>query len=254
MNYVLTVYLPGMLLGVFFLVQSVTSGWWPLVLAGWILVSGLGVAVGYHRVFSHKTHDLKPWLDNLLLILGALGGQGSSISWVAVHRGYHHRFSDTDKDLHSPVHGIWNALIGWYWRLTPETINHRYAVDLLRRPNHVRVHKYYIKLLYAWIAVLGLASYVTSLPIIQGYLAVLAVSLLQDNLVNTLCHQPKLGYRNFETSDKSNNFWPLGYFGWGQGWHNNHHERPAAFSFGVRWWEFDPCVLFLPLLKFGSKA
>ena len=25
---------------------------------GWILVGGLGIAAGYHRVFSHKTHTL----------------------------------------------------------------------------------------------------------------------------------------------------------------------------------------------------
>jgi stearoyl-CoA desaturase (delta-9 desaturase) len=91
-----------------------------------------------------------------------------------------------------------------------------------------------------------------SWKLLLAYLAALAISLVQDNAVNALCHCSGLGYRNFTTEDQSVNFWPLGYFGWGQGWHNNHHHDPRSFNFGKRWWEFDPCVLFLPLIKIGS--
>src|SRR6185312_2400161 len=81
---------------------------------GWCLISGLGVAVGYHRVFSHRTHALPTWKENILLFLGTLSGQGSSITWTAIHRGYHHPWSDTPKDMHSPVvYGMWHALFGW---------------------------------------------------------------------------------------------------------------------------------------------
>ena len=61
----------------------------------WSLVCGLGVAVGYHRVFSHKTHKLPIWKENILLFLGTLSGQGASVFWVALHRGYHHIHADT---------------------------------------------------------------------------------------------------------------------------------------------------------------
>lgn len=253
MRYVLNIYLPGLLLGPYFVYVMASKGLLSVVLIGWALVSGLGIAVGFHRVYSHKTHKLKPWLDNLVLVLGTLGGQGSSVSWVAVHRGYHHRFSDTEKDLHSPVNGFWNSFIGWYWSLTPETINHKYAAELLRRPLHVFVHKNYLNLLTLFILVLTNITLWTGIPVAQVYLAVLGLSLVQDNLVNTLCHQPWLGYRNFRLNDNSNNFWLLGYFGWGQGWHENHHALPGKFSFRTRWWEFDACVLYLPLLKLGSS-
>lgn len=250
MNYVLKIYLPGLILGAGALWYSISVGLWPFVLLAWALISGLGIAVGYHRVYSHKTHNLKPWLDNIILYLGALGGQGSSISWVAVHRGYHHRFSDTEKDLHSPVaHGVLHAFIGWYWKLTETTINHKFAADLLRKPNHVFVHKHYIKIVYAASALMALVSW----KLLVVYAATLFISLLQDNLVNVLCHNKKIGYQTFNTGDSSNNFWLLGYFGWGQGWHNNHHFMPGSFNFGTKWWEFDPCVLWLPLLKVGSE-
>ena len=78
------------------------------------------------------------------------------------------------------------------------------------------------------------------------------ISILQDNLVNVLGHIPSLGYRNYETADKSSNFPFLGYFGWGQGWHNNHHKFPDRFNFGIKWWEFDPCRLFKPILELGN--
>ena len=33
----------------------------------WMLVCGLGIAVGYHRIFSHKTHNLPTWKENIIL-------------------------------------------------------------------------------------------------------------------------------------------------------------------------------------------
>jgi fatty-acid desaturase len=45
----------------------------------------------------------------------------------------------------------------------------------------------------------------------------------------------------------------MGLLTWGQGWHNNHHYAPGNYDFGSgtsgKWWEFDPCKLFLPLLR-----
>ena len=81
-----------------------------------------------------------------------------------------------------------------------------------------------------------------------------ALSLLQDNLINVFGHVKGLiGYRNFETNDMSQNNIVLGYFAWGQGWHNNHHHAPASYDFGRgvsgKWWEWDPCNIFVPFLK-----
>jgi stearoyl-CoA desaturase (delta-9 desaturase) len=72
--------------------------------------------------------------------------------------------------------------------------------------------------------------------------------------VNVLGHRKGfIGYRNCETKDNSQNNIILGYLAWGQGWHNNHHYDPKSFDFGTRisgkWYEFDPCKIFLPFLK-----
>lgn len=219
----------------------------------WILVSGLGIAVGYHRIFSHRTHTLKPWQEKIILFFATFAAQGSPIFWVAVHRGYHHPHSDTEKDLHSPVaYGRWHAFIGWLLENTESCnrVNVKYAVDLLRKPHFVWFHKHYLKII--WLVPLFVALFDWHLAFAAFWIPG-GIALLQDNGVNVYGHVPTwFSYRNYNTRDHSvNNIW-FGYFGWGQGWHNNHHEHPANYDFGSgtsgRWWEWDPCRIFLPIL------
>lgn len=220
----------------------------------WILISGLGIAVGYHRVFSHKTHELPTWKENIILFFASLGGQGSSIFWTSVHRGYHHRYTDTNKDLHSPaVFGKWHAFIGWINQITENNkkINFKYAIDLLRKPNHIWFHNHHLKIL--WITPLVISIFDYKLALCMCCLPSM-LSVLQDNLVNVFGHQKMfIGYRNFQTNDNSYNNILFGIFAWGHGWHNNHHYDPKSFDFGKsiskKAWEFDPSKIFLWFLK-----
>jgi len=219
----------------------------------WILCCGLGIAVGYHRVFSHRTHKLPPWKENILLFFAVFAGQGASIFWVALHRGYHHPYADKEQDIHSPVvYGKYQAFVGWYHRITETTsyINMKYAVDLLRKPNHLWFHKNHLKLLWGVPAIVALIDWKLSLT---AFCLVTFIGLLQDNLVNVFGHSKAgIGYRNFETTDNSHNNFILGYLAWGQGWHNNHHAKPRNFDFGSgtsgKWWEWDPTKIFKFLL------
>ncbi len=219
----------------------------------WVLVCGLGIAVGYHRVFSHRTHSLPQWRENIILFFATFAGQGASLFWVALHRGYHHPHSDTARDLHSPVaHGKFESFIGWQRRLTEETntVNMKYAVDLLRKKNHVWFHKHYLRILWGVPALVAVFNWQFALT---AFCLVTFIGSMQDNLVNVYGHVAGwFGYRNFETSDQSQNNILLGYFAWGQGWHNNHHHAPRSYDFGTgvsgKWWEWDPCKIFLPFL------
>jgi stearoyl-CoA desaturase (delta-9 desaturase) len=87
---------------------------------------------------------------------------------------------------------------------------------------------------------------------------VTCIGSIQDNLVNVFGHSKGgIGYRNYETKDNSYNNLFLGYFAWGQGWHNNHHYDPKSFDFGKgvsgKWWEWDPCKIFTPLLRNANR-
>lgn len=230
--------------------------WATLVM--WVLVCGLGIAVGYHRVFSHKTHQLPTWKENILLFFATFAGQGGSIFWVALHRGYHHPYADSDpRDLHSPVvYNIPSAFVGWYFKISERTspVSIKYAVDLLRKPNHVWFHKHYMKVLWCVPLLVAIADWKLALT---GFWLVTMIGSVQDNLVNVFGHtKGVIGYRNFNTKDNSHNNFILGYLAWGQGWHNNHHYSPSSYDFGSsiskRWYEIDPCRIFLPFLKYHN--
>jgi len=83
------------------------------LLVGWIMIEGLGVAVILHRYVSHRAVELRPGLKPIMLWISCLSLQGSPLGWAAVHRGSHHRYSDTDKDAHSPIKGKWYAWHAW---------------------------------------------------------------------------------------------------------------------------------------------
>lgn len=220
----------------------------------WMLVCGLGIAVGYHRVFSHRTHKIPTWKENIMLFFAVFAGQGSSIFWAALHRGYHHPYADQPKDIHSPVvYGKLHAFVGWYLDITEfdSTISIKYAVDLVRKKNHLWFHKNYLKIL--WITPLVVAIFDWKLALTAFWLVTM-LGLLQDNTVNVFGHSKGIvGYRNYELKDNSYNNPILGYLTWGQAWHNNHHYRAGSYDFGSgisgKWWEFDPSRIFLPFLR-----
>jgi len=221
-------------------------------IVGWILICGLGIATGYHRIFCHKTHILPTWKENIILFCAALGGQGSSITWTALHRT-HHRYSDTASDLHSPVaHSPWHAFFGWTLEVTEQSnkVNFKLAVDLLRKPNHVWFHKHQLKIQWLVPIVVALIDWKLAFALL---VLPTGISILQDNLVNVVAHRKCLiGYRIFETNENSHNNIVLGLLGWGQGWHHGHHYKPQAWNPGSpisgNWWEFDMCTIFLPFL------
>jgi stearoyl-CoA desaturase (delta-9 desaturase) len=91
---------------------------------------------------------------------------------------------------------------------------------------------------------------------LTAFWLVTMIGSLQDNLVNVFGHYKGLiGYRNFNTTDNSQNNMIFGYLAWGQGWHNNHHHAPSSYDFGKsvsnKWWEWDPCSIFKPFLQQG---
>ena len=71
-------------IGVFLLMYSVTM---------------IGVEVGFHRYFTHKSFTTSKFVEIILAVLGSMSGQGGVLWWAAVHRN-HHRYSDKDLDPH----------------------------------------------------------------------------------------------------------------------------------------------------------
>jgi fatty-acid desaturase len=227
------------------IVQPQAATWLFGSIIVWAVLSGLGIAIGYHRLLSHRSFQASIMLKRILASIGILAGQGSPIFWTSVHRGQHHPHSDTDRDPHSPLKGRFHAFLGWQFFFCADDFDPRYAIDLVRDPFLRKISQHYYWVF--WIFTFLIASCSWSF-FIYCYLPGLFVSVHQENIVNALCHVSTWGYRNFEVGDRSRNLWILGTVFFGQGFHNNHHAHPQRYNFGVHAWEIDFCRWIVPVL------
>jgi len=230
------------------IVGNAPSWWWIATIVGYICFKMIGIALGYHRLFCHRGFTVHKFIKRVILYFGILGGQGSPIMWVAVHRGYHHRYADTNKDLHSPRDGIWHSYMGWMFKYT--TVNIRSALDLTRDPDMLFAHKHYVRIIYVTHIVLALVSlqlwmYLLMLPMF--------ITLHCFLLQTCFTHIPKLGYKNYKIIDDSVNVPFLFPIILGEAWHNNHHGDARNPNYGGRqWWELDPTFWIIKLIRINK--
>jgi stearoyl-CoA desaturase (Delta-9 desaturase) len=210
------------------------------------LITGHGVTVGYHRLFTHRSFTPKRWLKIALASAGSLAVQGSVIAWVADHRR-HHRFSDREGDPHSPhlhgtgirhqLKGFAHAHVGWLFRFNP-TSAERFAPDLIEDRDLVRVSRLFPLFGIASLALPFGLGWVLSGTIAGALTALLWAGGVRMMLlhhvtwsVNSICHM--FGKRPFRTREQSRNFAPLAVVSMGESWHNLHHAYPQAARHGA---------------------
>ncbi|MEK7214707.1 MAG: acyl-CoA desaturase, partial [Chloroflexota bacterium] len=71
------------------------------------------ITAGYHRYFSHRSFKTSRAFQFLLAFLTMTSAQKGVLWWAGHHRN-HHRFSDTEDDVHSPSRqGFWWSHVGW---------------------------------------------------------------------------------------------------------------------------------------------
>src|SRR4026209_169596 len=86
----------------------------------------LGISIGFHRLFTHRSYETFKSIRYSLAVLGSMAVQGPVIRWVSDHR-QHHSFADREGDPHSPhagfapgirgkIAGLWHAHVGWLFR------------------------------------------------------------------------------------------------------------------------------------------
>jgi stearoyl-CoA desaturase (delta-9 desaturase) len=233
-----------------------TFSWSGLVVAGiLLLVTGLGVTVGLHRLLTHRSFATFRWVKRVLATAGTLAFQGGVIDWVAIHR-LHHAYSDTDADPHTPRDNFWHGYVLWLFeydgRIADESIKARYVPDLMRDPYLVFLETWWVGLQALLFGLLYMTGELTEPHLglswaVYGIFVRSAVLQQMSWLVNTASH--KWGYKNAETRDRSVNCWWMALLALGEGWHNNHHACPRAARFGWRWYEWDSGFLVIRLLQ-----
>lgn len=214
----------------------------------WVLTGMLGISAGYHRLLAHKAYETHRWVRNIHATFGALALQLGPITWSRLHR-IHHAKSDTIEDPHTQQFGFWYGHMGWSV-LAHAVIGRSSLLKLelkdLTNDWYLRfLDRYYLHLVLASLVVLFLVG---GWPYLfwAGF-ARIAFLLHTTWLVNSVGH--RWGYRNFNTKDTSVNQPLLAIFGWGEGWHNNHHRFPSSSQFGLKRFEFDITWQWLKLLK-----
>jgi stearoyl-CoA desaturase (Delta-9 desaturase) len=216
------------------------------------VASAMGISVGYHRLFVHRSFDTNIVVKFVWAVLGSMAVQGRLLGWVANHR-LHHQHSDSQDDPHSPhghegglrgvIQGIWHSHIGWLFQREAPGLE-RYVQDLSRS----RALRLASKLFPLWVT-LGLV-----LPAVVGGLVTrtwwaAGTGLIWGGLVriflvhhvtwsvNSACHL--WGKRPYRTDDQSRNNALFGLLAMGEGWHNTHHAFPSSARHGLRWWQID---------------
>jgi stearoyl-CoA desaturase (delta-9 desaturase) len=225
-----------------------------LLMAVLYAVTGLGVTVGFHRHFTHRSFRAVPALRVALAVAGSMAFEGSVVAWVATHRR-HHAFSDRPGDPHSPyrygtsvgglLRGLLHAHLGWMFRDDP-TPPERYAPDLLADRPVQAVSRWFPGLSAVSLVIPFGVGWAIGGDLRAGLLGLLwgglvRVALLQHVTwsVNSLCHV--LGARPFATRrhDRATNLWPLALLSFGESWHNLHHADPTSARHGVERGQID---------------
>jgi stearoyl-CoA desaturase (delta-9 desaturase) len=199
----------------------------------------------YHRYFSHRAYKTSRFLQLILAILGTTATQKGPLWWAATHR-VHHRHSDTERDVHSPLRrGFLWSHAGWWLSREHEKTNLELIPDFAGYPELRWIDR------WAVLGPLGMIALTLLFGGFEGFLWGYVVStcfLLHGTFtINSLAHV--FGSRRYATTDTSRNSFLLALITMGEGWHNNHHHYMNSANQGFFWWEIDVSFYILKLLE-----
>lgn len=231
------------------------------------LVTGHGVTVGFHRLFTHRSFKAKRPLKIALAVAGSMAVEGSLIGWVANHRR-HHVFSDQPGDPHSPhrygagalgqLRGFAYAHVGWLFA-GDGTSEDRYAADLRRDGDIVTISRMFPAFAVASFVLPFVAGWLLTRSLLGAFTAFLWAGVVRMALlhhatwsVNSVCHM--FGDRPQAVADRSTNFWPLAVVSMGESWHNFHHAHPASARHGAGRGQLDSSAALIRLFERAGWA
>ncbi|CAN5668754.1 acyl-CoA desaturase [soil metagenome] len=210
------------------------------------LITGHGITIGFHRLFSHRSFTPNRALKIFLASAGSMAVQGSVIGWVTEHRR-HHRFSEKPGNPHSPhefgrglrqqLRGFFHAHVGWLFKSNPSSSEH-YAPDLVADKDLFTVSRLFPAFAIASFVLPFALGWAISGSVIGGLTALLWAGAVRMMLmhhvtwsINSVCHL--FGKRPFRTRERSTNFAPLAVLSMGESWHNLHHAYPTSARHGA---------------------
>lgn len=211
----------------------------------------------HHRYASHGAFTMSKFWERFFFIFSYIT-QGphymSPRAYAIMHR-LHHAYTDTPQDPHSPNYSsnIFSMMLR----------TRKIYTDIYK--GRIPVEERFTKNLPEWKAmdkwanstlsrvlwgIVYIAFFVIFATSAWWYLLlpiVLAMGAFHGAIINWFAH--KFGYRNFKLKNTSENLFSVDILMLGESYHNNHHKRPSAINFGVRWHEVDPVYPVILLLN-----
>jgi stearoyl-CoA desaturase (delta-9 desaturase) len=218
-------------------------------------LSAVFMSIYVHRSIAHKGVEFHPVVSHIIRTWLWLTEGVIIKEWAEQHR-WHHKFADTPQDPHKSLkHGV--VKVAWFnfWQHVVSKFSERKESRYRYSPTEDWAdkniyNKHYLLGLFLMLAIdvalfqwWGIVVW-----IIQMIWTPLGVSIG----VNVLGHY--CGYRNYNTKDKSHNFFPFGFLVGGDEFHNNHHHSPGNPKYSQRWFEFDIGWVYITLLKWIGLA
>ncbi|QDU83291.1 Fatty acid desaturase [Planctomycetes bacterium Pla163] len=236
-------------------------GWSPVAVAvavGFYLVRMFAITGFYHRYFSHRAFKTSRPVQFVFACIGGMAVQRGPLWWASHHRD-HHRYSDEERDVHSPVqNSFYWSHVGWIVCRENYHTKIDNIRDFARFPELRFLDRFDVLVpLLTLAGMLGLGwaleVFAPSLGTNAMQMGVWGFSISTVVLyhgtfsINSLAH--RIGKRVFPTADDSRNNFLLSLITLGEGWHNNHHHYQSSARQGFRWWEIDITYYGLCLLE-----
>jgi stearoyl-CoA desaturase (delta-9 desaturase) len=202
------------------------------------------ITAGYHRYFAHKSFRMGRVMQFVFAFGGVTAVQKGPLWWAANHR-VHHRYTDTDRDPHSPQRGFWWSHVGWILSGEYGATDLDAIGDFAKYPELRFLNK------YDWIGPwsLGVLAFLIGgwSGLFVGFFGSTVLLWHSTFAVNSFAHV--FGRRRYDTNDTSRNSLGVALLTGGEGWHNNHHHYPLSARQGFYWWEIDVTYVVLRLLE-----
>jgi stearoyl-CoA desaturase (delta-9 desaturase) len=220
-------------------------------------ISGFGITVGVHRLWSHRSYEASFPVRLFLMLCNSIANQGSIFHWARDHR-VHHKYSETDADPHNATRGFFFAHMGWLFvKKHPDVVKAGRELDFsdLKEDSTVMFQKKldpWFALYMCYVMPAQVASYFWGEDFWNAFFVAgglrYCVVLHFTWLVNSAAHL--YGDHPYDVLSYPSENPIVSWCSVGEGWHNWHHKYPfdyAASEFGVSS-QFNPSKLFIDIL------
>ena len=222
--------------------------------------AGLGITLGYHRLFSHRAFNASKLVKYFFGFAGSGALQGSIKWWSRNHR-IHHRYIDTDKDPYNAKRGFFYSHLGWMLMKQDYELLGHVDISDLNADKFVRFqHNHYLELSMLSGLILPMAlTWLINGDWLGGlmYAGFAKVVVIHHTtfFINSLAHSSFLGAsQNFSDNHSSYDSFVCAILTLGEGYHNFHHEFAQDYRNGTKWYHYDPTKWVIRALEMCGLA